>query len=406
MYVSLELLIVGLSRESIAPVVEALDGEQMMRLVPYVIRQGQLMLPEYMRPAPDALVFCIDPGSEQAIWETVERIPTPRPPLFVACPGNDMALLRTAMRLGVRDVFSLPLNVDDFSFAVSRVVREDRDRRGETGSRLISFMNTKGGSGASLIAANVALAMATQGRFGRRLLLVDFDFQFGGLPTYLSLVARDGLIKAMEFVDTLDEAALQGYVQRHESGLHLLASAMDEIIVPEDISAERTEKLLGVIDGPYEDILVDLPHRIDASTAAILEHADLVALVAQQTVAHLHDTKRLIFLLRDRLGIALERVLLIVNRFDKKAEIRLEDFFEIFPGVGIRTIPGDYIRASESINLGIPICESAPRSPLGRSLTELAEGFDQPATLSTTGDEPRPRLLSWLRRGAGAPMGH
>jgi pilus assembly protein CpaE len=401
MYVSLELLIVGLSRESISGVVEALDGQQMMRLVPYIISEGQLVLPEYMRPAPDALLFCIDPGNEQAIWDTVERIPTPRPPLFVVSAGNDMELLRTAMRLGVRDVFSLPLNVDDFAFAVSRVVREDRERRGETGSRLISFMNTKGGSGASLIAANVALAMATQSRFGRRLLLLDFDFQFGGLPTYLNLIARDGLIKAMEFVDTLDEAALQGYVQRHESGLHLLAAAMDEIIVPEDISAERTEKLLAVIDGPYEDILVDLPHRIDASTAAILEHSDIIALAAQQTVAHLHDTKRLIFLLRDRLGIAVERILLIVNRYDKKAEVRLEDFVEVFPGIGIRTVPGDYLRASESINLGIPICESAPRSPLGRSLTGLAESFDQPDKLAAVPDvAERSGLFGWIK-GAG-----
>jgi pilus assembly protein CpaE len=128
----------------------------------------------------------------------------------------------------------------------------------------------------------------------------------------------------------------------------------------------------------------------------------VVALVTQQTVAHLHDTKRLVFLLRDRLGIAIERILLLVNRFDKKAEVRFEDFVDVFPNVRIQTIPGDYLRASQSINLGIPICESAPRSPLGRSLTELAEGFDKPLAVSPPAAEKKPGMLSWLKRPARA----
>ena len=402
MYVNLELLLVGRLREWVEQVAEALDGQQMLSLVPYVIPEGELLLPEYMRPVPDALVFCVDEGWRQGVWDVIARIPTPRPPLFMISPSNDIELLRTAMRLGVRDVFTLPVNVDDFVLAVSRIVQEDRSRRGTPGSRLISFMNTKGGSGASLIAANVSLAMASQAGVDRRLLLVDFDFQFGGLPTYLNLVARDGLIKAMEFVDTLDESALQGYVQRHASGLHLLAAAMDEIIVPEDVSAARTEKLLAAINEAYDEILVDLPHRIDASVAVLLERSDVVALVTQQTVAHLHDTKRLFFLLRDRLGISLERILLLVNRYDKKAEVRLDDFGDVFPDVRIQTIPGDYVRASESINLGIPICESAPRSPLGRSLTELATGFDPSAVDSTSVPAKKSGMLGWLKRPARA----
>jgi len=272
-------------------------------------------------------------------------------------------------------------------------------------------MNTKGGSGASLIAANVALAQALANRFNRPLLLVDFDFQFGGLPTYLNLVARDGLIKAMEFVSTLDATALQAYVLRHPSGLHLLAAAMDEIIIPDDISAERTEKLLSVLNTAYDEIIIDLPHRIDPAMATILGHSDVIALVTQQTVAHLHDTKRLLYLLRDRLGISMDRILLLLNRYDAKAEVKQEDFTEVFPGVPLQTIPSDYVRASESINLGIPICESAASSPLGKSLLKLAADLSQGKALSPLTPSPRPGepapaapppkkagLFGWLKR--------
>lgn len=373
MYVSLNLLIVAQSRQTLTPVMADLERRQGLELVPYVLNPGQMLLPEYMRPMPDAVILVVDEEWRKGVWEVIERIPTPRPPLFIVSQIHDLEMMRLAMRYGVRDVFPTPLQVEEFVSAITSVVQEDRVQRGAAGSRLISFMNTKGGSGASLIAANVALAMAMEARFSRPILLVDFDFQFGGLPTYLNLIARDGLIKAMEFVDTLDATAIQAYVLRHPSGLHLLAAAMDEIIIPEDISAARTEKLLSALNGNYDDILIDVPHRIDQAMATILSHSDVIALATQQTVAHLHDTKRLLYLLRDRLAINMDRIILLVNRFDTKSEVKLEDFSDVFPNIPIETLPSDYVRASESVNLGIPICESAANSPLGKSLLRLAK---------------------------------
>lgn len=405
MYVSLNLLVIGRSHEAIDPVGEALAQRQGLEVLPLLLNPGQMILPEYMRPAPDALVFAVDERWHPEVWKTIEQIPVPHPPIFIITYVNDMEILRLAMRYGVRDVFPMPLQVDDCVTAITKVVHEERKRRGETGSRLISFMNTKGGSGASLIAANVALAMALEARFSRPILLVDFDFQFGGLPTYLNLIARDGLIKAMEFVANLDATALQAYVIRHPSGLHLLAAAMDEIVIPEDITSERTESLLSALNGVYADILFDLPHRIDPAIATILSHSDIIALPAQQTVAHLHDTKRLLYLLRDRLGIAMDRILLLVNRYDAKSEVRLEDFTDVFPQVAIQTLPSDYVRASESINLGIPICESAAHSPLGKALLKLTKDLDQGPTsgsLQSTPTVPHPPkkggLFGWLKK--------
>lgn len=405
MYVSLNLLVIGRSHEAIDPVSEVLSQRQGLEVLPLLLNPGQMILPEYMRPAPDALVFTVDEKWHPEVWKTIEQIPVPHPPIFIITYLNDMEILRLAMRYGVRDVFPMPLQVDDCVTAITKVVHEERKRRGEAGSRLISFMNTKGGSGASLIAANVALAMAQEARFSRPILLVDFDFQFGGLPTYLNLIARDGLIKAMEFVANLDATALQAYVIRHPSGLHLLAAAMDEIIIPEDITSERTESLLSALNGVYADILFDLPHRIDPAIATILSHSDVIALPAQQTVAHLHDTKRLLYLLRDRLGISMDRILLLINRYDAKSEVRLEDFTDVFPQVAIQTLPSDYVRASESINLGIPICESAAHSPLGKALLKLAKDLDQGQTsgsLQANPTSPQPPkkagLFGWLKK--------
>jgi len=406
MLLSLEILIVGHHQEPVEALTQRLSQQPMLTLTPYVASHDQLP-DEALMPIPDAIVFCVDMTWRRGVWELIEQIPSPRPPLFIVTAEHDLDLLRTAMRVGVRDVFKEPVEVEEFATAVSRIVREDRVRRGAAGSRLISFMNTKGGSGASLIAANVALAMALRAKGDPRLLLIDFDFQFGGLPTYLNLVVRDGFIKALEFVDSLDEVSLRAYVQRHASGLQLLAAAMDEIIVPEDVTVARVEALLEAIDGVYDDILVDLPHRIDATIASLLERSDVVALVTQQTIAHLHETKRLVFLLHKRLGIDTERLLLVVNRFDRRAEVGLKEFHEVFPTIALQTLPNDYLRASESVNLGMPICETAAKSPLGIGLMELAgvlEGTSQ-ASGYQQDDEQAPKkrgLLGWVKGDKGS----
>jgi pilus assembly protein CpaE len=221
------------------------------------------------------------------------------------------------------------------------------------------------------------------------------DFQFGSLPTYVDLPATNGLIKALEFAGTLDEAALQGYVQTYKTGLQVLAAAMDDIILPEDVSEGRVKQLLATVDGVYRNIVVDLPRRIDGATAATLLQADEIVVITQQTLSHLHDTKRLMYLLQNQLGITPDRLRLVVNRYDKHSDIRLEDFSTVLLGIPVETLPGDFRRVAQSINLGEPLTLGSPGSPLGRELIELATSVASGAAQPLL---PKTGLSSWLRR--------
>jgi pilus assembly protein CpaE len=393
MHKTLNILLVGRSQQTIAPVSAALENKRILSLATHLAGNGHANPLETGKPLPDALVLVIDADWRTYFLGMAETLSTLRRPFFVVGPTSETELLRAAMRAGARDVFSLPLNVDDFVAAVTQIADEERARSGLPTGHLVTFINAKGGSGASLLAANIAIHMASAKR--RKTVLVDLDFQFGGLPTYINMAARDGLIKALELVDTLDDASLQGYTQKHDSGLQVLAAAMEEIILPEEVGRDQVEKLLSVLDETYEEIIIDLPRRIDIMTGTALARADRVVVVAQQTVAHLHDTKRLIFLLRDQLGIPLDRLLLVINRFDKKADVRLRDFASILAGLPIETVPGDYRRVAESINLGVPLCQGTARSALERRLAELAETVLH----ATPGEQPRTRsLFRWLPR--------
>ena len=395
MHKTLNILVIGRSGSALAPVLAAMQGKPLLSVHTQVVGNGSASPLQSISANTDALLLAIDEEWHNYFRGMVASLPVVRPPFFVVGPAADMDLLRSAMRAGARDVFSMPLNVEDLVAAVSRVADEERARGGAPSAHLAAFMNTKGGSGASFLAANTALAAA---RREHRTILVDLDFQFGGLPTYLNMAVRNGLIKALELADGLDEASIDGYAQKHESGLHLLAAAMDEIILPDDVSRERIERLLGVLDQVYGDVIVDLPRRIDVPTATVLSRAEKVVLVAQQTVAHLHDTRRLAFLLRDQLGLPADRILLVLNRFDKKAEVRERDFANLLPGIAVETIPGDYRRVAESINLGVPVAQGGTGSPLGKRLLELTDLVTSHTAMRTPTGGVRRGWLPWPTR--------
>jgi pilus assembly protein CpaE len=366
------ILLLGRSRDAVSGISGMLEGQRLLSLKTHVYGNGSgVPWDNSERDAmPHVLALCLDGNWKSSLPAILEALPAIKPPFLVLSPVIDMELLRCAMQAGARDVLSPPYEAANLSARLIELGREGQAAKVAHSARLIAFINAKGGSGASFLAANVAAALA--GRRGRKTVLLDFDIQFGGLPIYLNMNPGGGLIKALEFSDTLDNVALPGYVQVHDSGLHLFSSAKRELILPDEIAEERIVHLLDILDAAYQEIVIDLPRHIDHSTATILERLDQVVMVTQQSVTHMQDTKRLLAILNDHLGIPTERVQIVVNRFSKKAEVRGEDFKKAFPGVAIETIPSDYAQVSASINLGVPVVKGAPRSPLTKAILNLS----------------------------------
>ena len=335
----------------------------------------------------DAIVLVVGEDWRSTLDACFTPGTTGKKALLVVGPGGDIELLRMAMRLGARDFFPLPVSPADLLPALDRVAREEHERHGALKAQVITVMNAKGGSGASFCAANFAHILAKE--FHKRTILLDFELQFGSLPTYFNLRSRSGLIRALELVDNLDALALNSYTQEHPSGLKLLASATEGLVLPEDVHEDRVSKLFSILDDAFENLVVDLPRRIDRASAAVLDRSDLVVLLVQQTIAHLHDIKRMATLLTQELHIPSHRLVVIVNRYQPKGEVTLNDFTEALKGIRIVTLPNDYHNVTQSINLGIPLLDQAPQSPLCKALKGLV------ASLSNENAQPEPTATRW-----------
>jgi len=143
--------------------------------------------------------------------------------------------------------------------------------------------------------------------------------------------------------------------------------------------------------------VVDLPRWIGGSTAAVLEHADRILVVLEQSVAHLRDAKRLMSILRQEIHVGAARITVVVNRYGKGNAVELSDIRDALPDHEIVTLSNDFRRVSESINIGTPLPELAHKAPVTRDLVKLA------GQLREDTQHSRKKTGGWSLFGWGRP---
>lgn len=390
---ALRILLVGYAGDQFRQMESLLTQHAHILVTPMPLIKGEECPIASALDSCDVIILLVDENWRVTMQDCFGSDTQARKPLLIVGPAAEPELMRMAMHIGARDFYTIPLRSTDLLPELDRLAKEEYARHGALMARVVTFMNAKGGSGASICAANYAHILAKL--YSRRTVLLDFELQFGSLPTYFNLQSRNGLIRALELVDQLDTMALQGFTQQHSNNLYLLAAATESLVLPEEIHEDRIAKLFAVLDDAFQDIVIDLPRRIDRATVAVLDRSDLVILLVQQTVAHLQSLKRLANMLRADLGLPTHRQMVIVNRFDKRGEVTLKDFANAVPGIRIETLPNDYQDVSESINLGVPLLDQSPGSALSKALKDLV--VIGSASTGEPAPQKRPRgFWSWL----------
>jgi pilus assembly protein CpaE len=376
----LKVLIASRLRDTAETTAELLERQPRCTTDVRILSNGHVDPLHNVTTMPDLLLLC-DIQAEDEL-RTLTNIPAEkRPPLIVFGAGQDPDAIRRAMRAGARDYLSLPLNENELFNAIEKIADEVSSSTEGQNGRLHVFMNGKGGSGASFLAANVAHGLATN---SRNVTLVDLDMQFVGLCRYLDLTPERDLVDAMQAVDEMDELAARAFTSGHESGLRLLSCLPEKNLrLTVDVLPERLIALLQIYQTFNDFVVVDLPRHIDLVSAAVLENADEIAVVTQQSFPHLHDTARLLQILRSDLGVDESQITVIVNRFDKSSRILLADIEKALKTEKLVKIPNHYAHTSESVNSGIPLMDITRRSAVTKKLAEYCQSL-APAIASDT----------------------
>lgn len=385
------VLVSGRSREEVQTAVDMLAGNSLCRVEGRVIANGHVDPLHGLSTLPDLLLLC----DIQGYGELQSLADTPadeRPAIVVFGPGDDPASIRLAMRAGARDYLTLPLNEQDVNELIDQIAEEQTKSNVRKSGSLHVFINGKGGSGATFLATNVAHGLASN---NHKVTLVDLDFQFAGLCRYLDLTPERDLLEAIQAVDEMDEMSAEAFTTKHDSGLRLLSCNTDKLHLNNDIAPEQLISMLQVYQSFNDFVIVDLPRHVDLLSAAVLENADRISIVMQQSFPHLHDTARLLHIMRDELGINRSRLNVVVNRYSKDSAILLKDIENALHVDNLVKIPNHYRLTAESVNAGVPLSEVTRKASVVKGLKD----FYQSIGGSNEGDSSSsPRSLHSLFR--------
>lgn len=300
---------------------------------------------------------------------SIERATNERPGLLVllVCPGRDPEGLIAAMRAGVHEVLHSPVEPDELAAALRRAQR----RRPSSGAQglVIAFIACKGGSGATVLAANFAYTVASE--YGKKVALIDLDLESGDASAFLTdLRPKATVADVARQVDRLDAKLLASSMLTVAPGLAVLPA-------PEDTEAEiavtgqQIERLIDVAREAFDVVVVDVGRVFDAVAVKALDQADAICPVVEDLVPYIRNAKRLLKSFRG-LGYPDGKVHLIVNRYDKRSAIPLAELERAIGAKVRQTVPNSFEDIAQSANLGLPIARVSARNPVLGALRELA----------------------------------
>ena len=322
----------------------------------------------------ETTAFLVDCADEQQAFRVLRDLgltQTDVPSVVLNGPRKLSTLVR-AKQHGVAAYLSDFHGAEDLH-RLALYLNYDRDARREQhrGGRLVSFVPTQGGSGASTIASHVAAAIGDQRR--RECLLVDFDLHTGTIGFQLGLQPKSSLISVM-CQPELSEGTLREAVTSTE-GVDVLVgtTGTDQ---PEPSVFQRTTEFVSLIQRAYPYSLVDLPPATLSSAVDVLQRSHLVYLVCTPEITSLHLALRKLSYLESS-GVSSDRVRLLVNRASSWGGL---DVAAIEKVVGKRIewlIDNDYRAVRQSaLEGGLVSPGSSLRQQFAHLGTELLEELD------------------------------
>jgi pilus assembly protein CpaE len=275
----------------------------------------------------------------------------------IACSANvppNPQLLLDAMRSGVQDFIAKPVQEGSLRDLLQRLSTDVQGKDIVSNDKLIVIMGAKGGVGATTVAVNLGVQLASFAK--KRTALLDFARPLGNAHLLLDLHLRFGLRDTVANLDRLDSHFFAGLLTEHKTKLELLGG----VTQPEewqDIDVNRLDRVVNVAQNSFDVVLVDMGSQFSFEWNAILRMARLILIVAEANVPALWTLERRLLALKG-FGIDQARARVIINRWHKGDDEILKSIEKQINRPVFACFPNDFRKASQAMNLGTPLQEN------------------------------------------------
>ncbi|MFB3917805.1 MAG: CpaE family protein [Terriglobales bacterium] len=288
----------------------------------------------------------------------------PNTVLFAVGEVSRPQIIIAAMRAGAREFLEHPTSTNSLLDAFARLSsRRKRTPGAGRRGKLFTFVSAKGGSGATTIAVNTAVALqALQGKVA----LVDLA-RLGHAAIHLDVTPAFTVMDALKNVHRMDRSLLDGYTVHCSNGLHLLAGVSKP--APMDIPGNDYARLFDTLVDQYSCVVVDASSRVDPAIRTVCDLSHMVLLVAMVDFASLWSANHV----REYLaaGVSEERIRLVLNRFHRTAGFTDAHIESAAHARILFKVPNQYAAIAAAIDRGTPVTQQH-HSEIARAFKELA----------------------------------
>src|SRR2546425_6996885 len=215
---------------------------------------------------PDVVLMDIPPADTASAIRAIEVLhqELPRAALFVVGSMSQPQIIVTAMRSGAREFLERPVNTNTLLEAFVRLATTERGaQRDRARGKVFAVVNAKGGSGATTIAVNLALALqSAHSNVG----LVDIA-SLGHAALHLNLKPAFSVADAIRNLHRLDSSLLESFMTRHAGGVPVLAGSGTPAAV--EPSTTDFARLFDMLVGHFRYVVADVSTRLDGATRLV-----------------------------------------------------------------------------------------------------------------------------------------
>lgn len=243
--------------------------------------------------------------------------------------------------------------------------------------KIISVQGLAGGTGASTLAANLAWELALLGKPAPRVCLMDLDFQYGAVATYLDLPRRDAVLELLTDTAHPDSDALLAAMLPYRDRLQVL-TAPSEMLPLDIISPDDLGRILDRARQTFDFVVLDMPKTVVAWTETVLTRAHLCLALMELDLRSAQNVLRLLRALRAE-DLPQDRLRFVLNRAPKFTDIaaraRIRRMAESLGITLAVQLPDGGPQVTQCNDHGQPLAMDAPRNPLRKDIQKLAKSL-------------------------------
>jgi len=331
----------------------------------------------------------------EATRELSEQLPSVA--VVIMSTESEIDYLRRALQAGAREYLTKPFEAEELFEAVRRVDRLGRLRQeafeltASTAGRMPEpvegevtvIFGGKGGSGRTLLAGNLAAALAAATR--APVALVDLDLRFGDVSLLFNLDAHRG-IADIATADVMDWEFVSSVMVDGPLGVRVLTAPISpefaELVTPAAFTA-----MLAMLREHFLHTVIDTSTQLGETTLVALDAATKIVVVVNPTMLSIKNAKLTLHIL-SVLNVASDRTCLVVVHNAERQSIQLEDIERTLQCPAAVVIPFDGDTVEGALREGKSFLDTKPEARISRSVRVLV---GQVVGAAVEAGEPHPR---------------